>query len=215
MTTDSELHAAALERLSALMDGELDAAATERACARWRDDAASRADWHAYHLIGDVLRSEDLACDPGRDLAFLAAFRARLADEPVVLAPQALQHSPAVAVRADGGLRGSRWSWLAPSAMAAAFVAVAGVLMLTRAPGTPPARDASVPVAQAPQVPAVPAPSVPAVVEAQTFVASGSLIRDARLDRYLDAHKQFAGSSALGVPSGFLRSATTVNLSDR
>jgi sigma-E factor negative regulatory protein RseA len=34
------------------------------------------------------------------------------------------------------------------------------------------------------------------------------MIRDAQLDRYLTAHKQFAGTSALGVPSAFLRSAT-------
>jgi sigma-E factor negative regulatory protein RseA len=33
------------------------------------------------------------------------------------------------------------------------------------------------------------------------------LLRDARLDRYLAAHQQFAGSTALGVPSGFLRNA--------
>ena len=100
--------------------------------------------------------------------------------------------------------------------MAAGFVAVAGVLILTRAPGTPPARDAGVPLAQAaPPVPTASALGTSTAAEAQTFVANGSLIRDARLDRYLDAHKQFAGSSALGVPSGFLRSATTVNLSDR
>jgi sigma-E factor negative regulatory protein RseA len=41
-----------------------------------------------------------------------------------------------------------------------------------------------------------------------TLVADGKLIRDSRLDRYLEAHKQFAGTSALGVPSAFLRSAT-------
>ena len=34
------------------------------------------------------------------------------------------------------------------------------------------------------------------------------MIRDAQLDRYLAAHKQFAGTSALGVPSAFLRGAT-------
>ena len=39
-------------------------------------------------------------------------------------------------------------------------------------------------------------------------VADSKLIRDAQLDRYLAAHKQFAGTSALGVPSAFLRSAT-------
>ena len=37
---------------------------------------------------------------------------------------------------------------------------------------------------------------------------TGQVIRDARLDRYLAAHKQFAGSSALGVPSAYLRNAT-------
>jgi len=34
------------------------------------------------------------------------------------------------------------------------------------------------------------------------------MIRDPRLEHYLAAHKQFAGTSALGVPSTFLRSAT-------
>ena len=42
----------------------------------------------------------------------------------------------------------------------------------------------------------------------QFVVADGQLVRDSRLDRYLAAHKQFGGSSVLGVPSGFLRSAT-------
>jgi len=42
----------------------------------------------------------------------------------------------------------------------------------------------------------------------EPVVADMRLIRDAHLDRYLAAHKQFAGTSALGVPSAFLRSAT-------
>jgi len=43
----------------------------------------------------------------------------------------------------------------------------------------------------------------------QALFADGRLVRDARLDRYLDAHKQFSGVSALGVPSTFLRGATS------
>jgi sigma-E factor negative regulatory protein RseA len=223
MTTNSEQHDAGPQHLSALMDGELDAAALGHACALWRDDAQSRADWHAYHVIGDVLRSEDLATDPARDAAFLAAFRQRLAAEPVVLAPQPLVPGRAAlrpSLAAAGG--GTRWGWVAPSAVAAGFVAVAGVLMLTGAPGTPPLRDAGSPIAQA--APAATLDAAPQTVaasavvgsEPQTFVATGKLIRDARLDRYLDAHQQFAGSSALGVPSGFLRSATTTtSASDR
>ena len=37
---------------------------------------------------------------------------------------------------------------------------------------------------------------------------NNKIIRDAQLERYLEAHKQFAGTSALGVPSAFLRGAT-------
>ena len=82
MATESERDAAALERLSALVDGELEADATARACGHWRESGEARSSWHAYHVIGDVLRSEDLACDPARDAGFLEAFRARLKDEP-------------------------------------------------------------------------------------------------------------------------------------
>ena len=219
MTTDSERITAALERLSTLVDGELDAGAVAQACAHWRDSAESRSSWHVYHLIGDVLRSDDLAGDATRDAEFLRGLRVRLAGEPVVLAPRPLESGAAVAVN---GAKSNRWGWMAPSAVAAGFVAVAGVLMLTRAPGTLPARGAEASLAQmaasagaqvALPVAATLASSM--VNEPQTFVASGKLIRDARLDRYLDAHKQFAGSSALGVPSAFLRSATTVNASDR
>ena len=46
--------------------------------------------------------------------------------------------------------------------------------------------------------------------EPAQLVTDGKLIRDARLDRYLAAHQRFAGTSALGVPSAFLRSATAV-----
>ena len=56
--TSSEL-ARCRASLSALMDG--DDGAVDAACRAWRDDASLRADWHAYHLIGEVMRSEDAA----------------------------------------------------------------------------------------------------------------------------------------------------------
>ena len=62
--------------LSALADGE--ASSLVQACQAWRDDAHARETWHAYHLIGDVLRSEELAHAPARDEAFLAGLRQRL-----------------------------------------------------------------------------------------------------------------------------------------
>ena len=226
MATESEQRAAALERLSALVDGELDAAALAQTCAHWREGAEVRGAWHAYHLIGDVLRSDDLACEPGRDAAFMQALRTRLASEPVVLAPQAADATaawPSEARRVGGASR--RWSWMAPSVAAAGFFAVAGVLLLTRAPATSSGRPTDAAMALAAQPGALaPLGAAPmlanelagAEAEApQSQVASGQLIRDARLDRYLEAHQQFAGSSALGVPSGFLRSATAVITPDR
>src|SRR5471030_763714 len=74
--------------LSALADGDATDSEAARAFQAWRDDSEARASWHAYQLIGDVLRSEDLAVEPAADESFLVALRARLADEPVVLAPQ-------------------------------------------------------------------------------------------------------------------------------
>ena len=74
------------ERLSALLDGEVDSASCDAACAGWKADPALRDDWHAWHLIGDVLRSDDLASSAERDGRFLDQLRGRLALEPVVLA---------------------------------------------------------------------------------------------------------------------------------
>jgi sigma-E factor negative regulatory protein RseA len=224
MLNDSEANSSARERLSALLDGELDPAAVGQACAHWRESAESRSTWHAYRLIGDVLRSDDLAGDPARDADFLRTLRARLATEPVVLAPQPLAvepeaiHAPGVAAHALGetGTGARRWHWMAPTAVAAGFVAVAGVLTLTRVAGEAPDRAAGTDIARVAAPASIAAPRAatglispaPIGAEPQTFVASGQVIRDARLDRYLAAHKQFAGSSALGVPSAYLRNAT-------
>jgi sigma-E factor negative regulatory protein RseA len=208
------------EQLSALADGELSAEAVKRACGLWRDEAEHRSTWHAYHLIGDVMRSEDLACDATRDQVFLGALRARLAAEPVVLAPATTEPPGSVPARAASTRVALRRAWRAPAAVAAGFVAVAGVLVVMRGVGSVPGADAAPQLAQAAAPtpagpPAVVAPVIaePATLVAaeappQTLVANGQLIRDAQLDRYLAAHKQFAGSAALGVPSAFLRSAT-------
>jgi sigma-E factor negative regulatory protein RseA len=217
MGTDSTDGAAARERLSALVDGELEVNVVAQACTAWRDDAEHRSTWHAYQLIGDVLRSDDLAREAARDIAFVSALRERLAAEPVVLAPQPIDVA-ALPQPVAPGARGRSWTWVGASAVAAGFVAVAGVLVLTRTPGVSPASqpggvpDGGIALSSPPAVQPGPAPAVVQATnvasEPQALVANGKLIRDARLDRYLAAHKQFAGTSALGVPSGFLRSAT-------
>ena len=191
------------ERLSALADGELDSSASATSCAAFQKDARLRADWHAWHLIGDVLRSEDLASDPGHDRAFCAKVRSRLNAEPVVLAPMARAPdatSPATAARGRSG------RWTAAGAVAAGVVMVGTFAIVRPDQSPPPARIAQAET-QATTGPNV-GPAAPAEAQQVAIVADSKLIRDAQLERYLEAHKQFAGSSALGVPSAFLRSAT-------
>ena len=77
------------ERLSRLVDGDADPDDVAVLCRRWSDDEQSRSAWHEYHLIGDVLRSEELAVPAVRQADFLAQLRVKLQDEPVVLAPAA------------------------------------------------------------------------------------------------------------------------------
>ena len=214
MHYESEDEARSLQSLSALADGELDTAGTMLACAQWRGDAAARTSWHVYHLIGDVMRSEELASDARRDVAFVRKVRERLTAEPAVLAPQPVEaYVPAPTGRRSS--RNPRWSWMAPAAVAASFMAVASVLLVTR--GTEPvggstpglARSLSDSVAAVAPVQAERSLSAAeALSDPQTLVGDGKLVRDARLERYVAAHKQFGGSSALGAPSGFLRAAT-------
>lgn len=183
------------QQLSSLMDGELPADEAASACARWRQDADMRADWHAWHLIGDVLRSDDLALRPARDEAFLQALRQRLADEPVPLSPQPapalepvpLQQvvngvvMPGMAAAPAARRRGARGWLMAPVAMAAGFVAVVGVSLVTRNSAPEPGA-------------AVQARAVPA-----TAAASAVLVRNAQLDRYLSAHRALASGAMAGA----------------
>jgi sigma-E factor negative regulatory protein RseA len=178
--------------LSALMDGRSDAA--DEACRAWRSDEAARADWHAYHLIGDVLRSDEHRADAARDARFVARLRDRLAAEPAVLAPPSPE--PLRLRR--------RTPWMAPAAVAAGFVAVAGVLMVTRM---------SVPSGETGDRGALAAADGLRAVSTQAASAvptpdNATMIRSAELDRYLEAHRQAATASALVAPGGVVRSAT-------
>ncbi len=178
--------------LSALADG--DAQAADRACGRWRDDADARQTWHAYQLIGDVMRSEDLARPAAGDAAFLAGLRERLAAEPVVFAPQP---TPA-AVPAR-----RRQPWLLPVAAAAGFVVVAGVLVLARV--SQPGAEPGVGLATATPPAGVVLVGNPAVRPVNTGVAGEVLLRDQQLDEYLRAHQSARGGVAVAAPGGALR----------
>jgi sigma-E factor negative regulatory protein RseA len=213
------------EVVSALADGEGDSAAVAAVSAAWRDDAEVRARWHGYQLIGDAMRSDELA-GRGRDAEFLKSLRVRLDREPVVLAPA--RPSDRVAARelpASGRAR----RWATPAAMAAGFMMVAGAVLVTRAPAPPAAQTLVQAAPAAVATPALTAPAsstvvAPALPSSNVKVANanapaarsqevavpfqGVLLRDARMQQYFAAHQQFGGSTALGLPSAFLRNAT-------
>ncbi|EHR72902.1 negative regulator of sigma E activity [Burkholderiales bacterium JOSHI_001] len=180
------------DTLSALADGQALPHEVAAACQAWRDDERQRERWHAYHLIGDSLRSQELASAPQRDEAFLAALRQRLAAEPVVLAPAAAAPAATPARR--------RMGWQAPAAVAAGFVAVAGVLTVARMPGgVNPGGDAKqlaitqpMPVVRVGTAPAPVAAAPVAAPQASTMM----VIRDPRLDRYLAVHRGLANGLA-------------------
>jgi sigma-E factor negative regulatory protein RseA len=188
MVNSSDTPNPAAQAMSSLMDGDLTREAVGRACEQWRRDPESRQRWHAYQLIGDVLRSEDLANTPARDESFLQALRERLAHEPVPFSPQPLPEAPAQvddgrAVANGVATPPARRSlgWLvAPAAVAAGFVAVAAVMVVTRVMAPTP--DAGAVMAVAPQ---------------GTIAASGTLVRDAGLDRYLKAHRNLGNGLAV------------------
>jgi len=192
---------ASRQRLSDLADGRLDDHALAQGVADWADDAQSRRTWHTYQLIGDVLRSEDLAASPGGDAAFLASLRQRLYAEPVVLAP-----SP---VRPSGSVRRLRQVWMRPIVAAAGFVAVAGVVVVLQQ-AVPDAGMAPVGAPQMAQQGNRAITVVSGVPQVQTsqravVVPDGQMLRDARVDAYLRAHREsFAGSPA-ALPGGAMR----------
>lgn len=167
--------------LSAAADG--DTAAMDAATRAWRDDANARATWHAYHLIGDVLRSSDLAAAPARDAAFLSRLRSKLATEPVLLAPP----QPVASKRPTS-------AWWMSAAVAAGFVVVAGVLVVARvsvAPTTDSLAQAGGPGA--------------AIQSVSQTVAQSSVMRDPRLDEFLRVHQSARAGLTTAAAGSALR----------
>jgi sigma-E factor negative regulatory protein RseA len=192
------------QALSALLDG--DGTKVDQACRAWRDDASARSDWHTYNLIGELMRSDDVRCNQQHDVRFLGRLRECLATEPVVLAP--------VAAKASTGKGRWRSAWAAPLAVAAGFVAVAGVLVVTRVAAPEGAvQDRSALLAGPSAARVVSGLQGEAVVATSSATPAGSpgaegrLIRNAELDRYLAAHQQYSNTSALAVPGGSVRKA--------
>lgn len=191
-----------LEMISALADGQLASEDFAAALAICEADDQALESWNAYHLIGDVLRSPGLA-PQASDAAFLARLRTSLAQEPPLHALVTSRQPMVADMDREASNDGSfRWKLVAGFVSVAAVAAVAwntgaGLLAPSAAPQL--AQSATPQLAQA-------RPEVPQQVLVMS--AQGPVVRDARLQQLLAEHKQFGGTSALQMPSGFLRNAT-------
>ena len=192
--------------LSSLADGQANAEDCRIGSRLWAEDPAARAAWHDYQLIGDVLRSDDLASTPAHDAAFLAALRVRLAAEPAVLAPGAMPTSaPAPTAGMPALARARRGRLGLGFAAVAGFMLVGAMAMVLR---STPTADVAQPSAAAGAATA----TTSARAEPPTLVFNGQLVRDARLDRYLNAHREIVAGQPSALPGGAMRSIETVVL---
>ncbi len=134
------------QQVSDLVDGEADPESLPALLARLRDGDGRQA-WALYHQIGDALRSVDPA--PAISPDFEARFAARLAAEPVVLAPRRR-------------LRARLACW--PTTLAALAAAgfgffVAPTLMRDAGPALPIGAPVGAPIATAPALAPASAPA--------------------------------------------------------
>lgn len=213
------------ELLSALVDGELYGDELSQAVA-WAEEGEGHASWQLYHLVGDVLRSPELAHHSQHDL--LTGLRAKLAQEPPLslqsasleqLAPaQPPMTSALVGLARDPVANASvfRWKVAAGFASVAAVAAMGWNLVVVPAGNgsqlaqAPAASQASVQLAQG--MPGGPMMSVPQTDGSVIAVATGNgsevILRDPRLDELLAAHRQFGSKASLQMPADFLRNAS-------
>lgn len=143
-------------KISAMMDGELEAHELGEPLSAVESDRDARESWRLYHLISDALRGDAIL---SADCAHRVS--QRLAQEPALIGPL-----PGAVREPD------RPRWFVPSALAASVAAVAFVGWVALAPqrGAVPAITTA-PLAQAPQVQrAAQPPKVPVTSATQDYL---------------------------------------------
>ncbi|WP_189458969.1 sigma-E factor negative regulatory protein [Jeongeupia chitinilytica] len=153
------------EHLSALIDSELDTAGSAAVLRQLGPDGELAQDLHDWQLISDAMHDHPILSPD-----FMTRFSARLAAEPVVIAPHALKRKRSFLKRA-----------LVPFSAAAsiAFVGVASWQAYTGMRGT------------------LPAPGAPVAVERMASNDTVNVDAD-RIHDYLVAHREDAGSPFAG-----------------
>jgi sigma-E factor negative regulatory protein RseA len=209
---------AAVQRaqLSALADGQLQGVDFADALALFDDAHAggqARAGWHTLHVVGDVLRSSEFAACR-KDVDFFARLTTALQLEPSLassahatsvprqltdIEATPLEPRQAAVVKDSANEPVFHWKWMTGLTSVAAVLAISWNLVGGLAV------NPAAPLAQI----TLPAPALVAVqVAAPAQSGSDVMLRSPQLDAMMAAHSQLGGSSALQMPSGFLRNAT-------
>jgi sigma-E factor negative regulatory protein RseA len=182
------------ELVSALADGQLQGEELARGLALVTSDPAALDAWQAYHLVGDVLRSGELANGTAPQ-AFLARLQESLRKEQPLgaAAVRPIQVLPAPVPAQAANDPSQRWKLVAGFASVAAVAAIGWTALGTGSK------------AGGPQLAGSPAAGQAIVL---TATERGTMLRDPRLDQLMQAHRQFGGATALQSSAGFLRNAT-------
>jgi sigma-E factor negative regulatory protein RseA len=176
------------ELISALADGQLQGEDFARGIAAAADPVGREA-WIAYHVIGDVLRSGELAAGAHPEV-FLRQVKLALQQEPRLSAERASAHSLPLATLSRSAANDTSFRWKLVAGFAS--VAAVGAIAWSVTGG----------------IPGKPEQGQLAAANGTVLTASerGVMIRDPQLDEFMAAHRQLGGASAL--PAGFVRNAT-------
>lgn len=202
-------------QLSALMDGQLDAASLAQCLAQVGDEPELMSAWASYQVVGAALRGEHAPVRV-RPEAFVARLRLRLDGDAVV--PEA-RHQPVLADVGGGRVESAndgvfRWKMVAGLA---SFAAVAAVAWGALQSAVPTGIDRSALMAQGVERPTLVrmgqvsgfASAVPATRFASDAPTGDAdvMLRDARLDEILQAHGAYAAGVSLDGGAMFMRNA--------
>lgn len=191
------------ERMSAFVDGEsLDELGNiSQFLADLKNE--DRAAWSDYHLIGDALRSDDLAGRPAASSAFMASFSQRFEAEVHVLAPAAL--SALSSAKSRAGMLRRR---VVPAFAVAAAAATLTWIVVPQLQGVDSHGGAQIASVAPDSMQRVAMASLPAAT-ARPAVVEANIIRDASLDQYLEAHQQFSQQPVVPGSMPLIRAAVT------
>ena len=191
------------ERLSAFVDGESFDSSGDISQFLSGFTQKDRAAWSDFHLIGDALRSDDLAASPAASSAFMNAFSARFEAEAHVFAPAAI---PAVAAqRVRSNLFRRR---VMPAFAVAAAAATLTWIVVPQLQGVDGHNGGQMASLSSDHVQRVAMASMPAA-STRSPVVEANIIRDASLDQYLEAHQQFSQQPVMPGSMPLIRTAAT------